>query len=165
MKIMEPKIEQRAEQPYMGIRVPAHMNSLPDTIGPLIGEVFGWLGQHGIKPDGAPFMRFHRINMAGEMDIEIGVPVAESAAGDDRVKSALLPAGQYAFLVYTDVTQGVPANKALLDWGAEKGLIWDAHDSDKGDVFGARYETFIDGPDDDPDPANWKTEVAIRIAD
>jgi hypothetical protein len=34
-----------------------------------------------------------------------------------------------------------------------------------GEAFGGRVEYLLDGPADDPDPANWKTEVAIKLAD
>jgi effector-binding domain-containing protein len=161
----EPKIEERPEQHYIGIRTKVPMSDLPNVIPQLIGEVFAWLGDQGIPPNGAPLMRFHVINMEGMMDMEIGVPVGKPVTGSGHVSAGILPAGRYAALVYTGVTNGIPANAALLDWGAKHGLTWDQWAVPEGDAFGARYETFIDGPDDDPDPAKWKTEVAIKIAE
>ena len=99
------------------------------------------------------------------MDIEMGVPVAMAAAGDERVKAAVLPAGRYAVLIYTGVMNGIEANAALLDWGAKQGLVWDRCELESGDAFASRYESFLTDPKDDPDPAQWDTEVAIRIAD
>lgn len=166
MKLTEPKLEDRKEQRYMGIRTQVTMDEMSLGVIPqLIGEVFGWLEKHDVAPSGAPFMRFHVINMAANMDIEIGVPVASDQAGDDRVRPGVLPAGRYASLIYTGVTNGIPANKALLDWGAEQGLGWDRWDVEEGDAFRSRFESFLTGPEDDPDPANWETEVAIRLAD
>ncbi len=103
--------------------------------------------------------------MARQLEVDLGVPVAQAAPGDGRVQPGRLPAGRYASLIYTDVTQGVPANRALLEWGAAQGLVWDRWDTPQGDGWGGRVEFFLDGPADDPDPANWRTEVAIRIAD
>ncbi len=166
MKTTPPTINERAEQPYMGIRVQVPMSEISNGLVPkLLDEIFGWLQQHDVAPDGPPFMRFHVINMDGNMDIELGVPVAKTAAGNGRINAGSLPAGQYASLVYTGVTNGIPANKVLIDWAAEQGLAWDSHDSPEGDVFASRYESFLTGPDEDPDPANWDTEVAIRLAD
>ena len=48
MIVTEPKVEQRAAVPYMGIRTDATMEQLPTVIPQLIGEMFGWLGQQGI---------------------------------------------------------------------------------------------------------------------
>lgn len=166
MKTTAPKIDERAEQPYVGIRVQVPMSEMSQGLVPqLLGETFGWLREHDIAPDGPPLMRFHVINMEGNMDIELGVPVAKAAEANGRVQAGSLPAGRYASLVYTGVMNGIPANKILIDWAAEQGLVWDNYDSPNGDGFVSRYESFLTGPDEDPDPANWDTEVAIRLAD
>jgi len=34
------------------------------------------------------------------------------------------------------------ADKILLDWGAEQGLVWDASTTGNGDAFGARFESY-----------------------
>jgi hypothetical protein len=35
----------------------------------------------------------------------------------------------------------------------------------QGDVFGARYESYLTDPAEEPDLARHQTEVAIRLAD
>jgi hypothetical protein len=103
--------------------------------------------------------------MESELDVEVGAPMASAPSGDGRVPPGVLPAGWYAALVYTGVANGVPANAALLEWGARQGLAWDTYASPDGDGFGARYESFLTNPDEEPDMARWETEVAIRLAD
>jgi effector-binding domain-containing protein len=110
-------------------------------------------------------MRFHVINMEANMDIELGVPVAKATPGDDRVSAGVLSAGRYASLVYTGVKNGIKGNAALLDWGAKQGLVWDRWDTDKGDAFGVRFESYLTDPAEEPDQAKWETEVAIKLAD
>jgi effector-binding domain-containing protein len=161
----EPKLDNRPEQPYVGIRKVVTMQEMGSGLIPqLIGEVFGWLGQEGIEPEGAPFMRYYVIDMATNMDVEIGVPVSKPVTGDDRVKPGVLPAGRYASLIYTDVTKGYEGNGVLIGWAEKNNIQWDRWDDPKGDAFRSRYEIFIDGPEDDPDPTNWRTEVAIKVA-
>jgi effector-binding domain-containing protein len=82
--ITEPKIEERSEQHYAGIRTQLRMDEFGTVIPQLLDEIFDWLGQKGIAPDGPPFMRYHVINMADKMDVELGVPVAEPISGDGR---------------------------------------------------------------------------------
>jgi len=163
--ITTPQIDERTAQPYLAIRTQFPMHALPTVIPQLLGEVFGWLGQRGIAPAGAPFIRYLVINMEARMDIEVGVPVATALPGDDRVCADVLPAGRYATLIYTDVQRGIPANAALLEWGAAQGLVWDTWAAENGDGFGARLESFLTEPDEEPNPAKWETEVAIRLAD
>ena len=161
----EPKVESRGEQHYMGIRTQVPMKGMSKAIRQLLSEVFAWLEKKGVSPAGPPFIRFHVIDMEALMDIELCVPVAHALEGDGRVSPGVLPAGEYASLMYTGVRNGIKANGALLNWGAEQGLVWDKWDTDKGDAFGGRAEFFLTDPAEEPDQAKWKTEVAIRLAD
>jgi effector-binding domain-containing protein len=165
MKITEPKLEDRKEQPYVGIRTRTPWTEFSSVIPQLLGEVFAWLQKQSMVPDGPPFMRYYVINMEAEMDVELGVPVVSTLSGDERVRPGVLPAGRYASLVYTGVRNGIAGNGALLDWGAEKGLVWDRWDVENGDAFAARVEFYLTDPADEPDQEKWETEVAIRLAD
>jgi effector-binding domain-containing protein len=160
--IGKPKLEDRNEQPYVGIRTQVTMKQFKAVIPLLLGEVFAWLEKQGVEPAGAPFMRLHVINMAANMDVELGVPVATAVPGDGRVSAGAIPAGRYASLIYTG--NGVKANKALLDWAAEQGIVWDRWDDENGDAFRSRIETYLTDPAEEPNQAKWKTEVAIRLA-
>ncbi|HEU5090153.1 MAG TPA: GyrI-like domain-containing protein [Roseiflexaceae bacterium] len=165
MKTTPPTIDERAPQPYAGIRTQVSHREFPTIIPKLLDETFGWLAQQAIAPAGAPFMRYHVIDMDGLMDVELGVPVAEPVAGNGRVGAGVLPAGRYASLIYTGVENGIAGNAMLIGWARDQGLRWDQFDSPHGDGFVSRYEVFLTGPDDDPDPANWDTEVAIKLAE
>ena len=162
--IGEPKVEERSEQPYVAIRAQATMQTLDSVIPQGLGEVFAWLGKQGIAPAGAPFVRYLVINMEEKLEIEVGVPVANTLASDGRILADMLPAGRYASLIYTGIDNGIEANAALLDWGTEQGLLWDTWEAENGDGFGARYESFLTNPDEEPDRTKWETEVAIRLA-
>lgn len=162
--ITEPKLEDRDEQHYVAIRTQIPMRQLKKVIPQLLGEVFVWLEQQGIAPAGPPFVRYHVIDMQAKLDIEIGVPVANPLSGNNRISPGVLPAGRYATLIYTGVKNGIPGNAALLNWGAQQGIAWDKWETESGDAFGSRLESFITDPDDEPNQAKWETEVAIRLA-
>lgn len=164
-KVTEPKIENRSEQPYVGIRTKASLPELPTVIPQTLDEVFAWLVQRGIAPAGAPFIRYHVINMEAQMDIELGVPVANPVQGDGRVSGGSLPAGRYATLVYTDVAKGREGNGVLVEWAKDNGIEWDRWHEPDGDAFRSRYESFLTPPDSEPDKTKWDTEVAIKLAD
>lgn len=165
VKTTEPKIEARPEKHYMGIRTLAAPSEMPQVIGQSLDELFGWFGEQGIEPEGAPILRFNVIDMENKMDIEIGLPVKQALGGTERIQAGVLPAGRYAFLVYTGVENGVAGNGVLIDWAKAHGLQWDRWDEPTGDAFRSRYETLIDGPTDKPNPSDWDNEVAIKLAD
>jgi len=164
--ISEPRIENREAEQYMGIRSQIEVSELPKVIPQSIGEVAGWLGQQGIAPAGAPFIRYNVIDMPGLLDIEVGWPVAAPAAGDGRVAAGVLPAGRYATLLYTGDYPGLyDATAALLDWGAKQNLVWDKWQAGNGEGFGARFESYLTDPMKEPDLSKHETVVAIRLAD
>ncbi|GHO74952.1 hypothetical protein KSD_27230 [Ktedonobacter sp. SOSP1-85] len=66
--ITEPKLEDRKERHYMGIRTQVPMKEFKEAIPQLLGEVFAWLEKQGVVPAGAPFMRYHVINKAVGLD-------------------------------------------------------------------------------------------------
>ena len=165
MRITEPKIEDRTEQPYLAVRREVTMQTLGPTIPQGIKEVLAWMAEHGVAPAGTPFVRYLVIDMERLLEIEVGVPVAHAVSGDERISAGVLPAGRYASLIYTGLENGINGNWELLKWGAEKGLVWDSRKTEKGDAFGARLESYLTNPDEEPDQANWETEVAIRLAE
>jgi effector-binding domain-containing protein len=163
--IGQPRLEDRPNQAYAGIRVQVPMREFPTTIPAPLDELFSWLGARGAEPDGPPFIRYHVINMLALMDIELGVPVATALPEDGRIRPGVLPAGRYATLTYTGIENGIAGNAALLDWGKQQGLAWDRWSVEAGDAFGSRYESYLTDPGEQPDPSRWETEVAIRLTD
>jgi effector-binding domain-containing protein len=164
--ISEPKVEQRAEQPYVAVRTQVPMPDWGHLLPGLWGEVYGWLGRQGVEPAGPPLIRYRVIDMMTELEIDVGVPVASALSSDDRITADVLPAGRYATLVLTGDYSGlVEATAALLDWGAAQGLVWDSRPGPHGDEFGGRFESYLTDPQEEPDPAKWQTALAMRLAD
>jgi effector-binding domain-containing protein len=115
--LTEPRIVDRKAQPYLGIKASVAMQDLAAVIPKLIPEVFAWLGAHGLPPAGAPFFRYNLVDMAGQLEMEVGVPVASTVSGDSRVQAGVLPAGRYATLTHTGHPHGLmDANAALQKW-------------------------------------------------
>ena len=126
----QPRLDHRPEQPYMGIRTQTPMKGMSKVVEKLFKEIEVWAKQHNLRPAGPPFLRYHVIDMAGEMDIEVGIPVETPLPGDGRVSAGELPAGRYASLVY--IGSGYTGNKTLIEWARANGHAWDRWDDPKG---------------------------------
>lgn len=161
--IGKPKIDERPEQPYMGIRVQTPFKGMGKVADKLFKEMTLWMQGHGAELAAPPFLRFHVIDMEGEMDIESGFPVKAHLPGDARVKPGMIPAGRYASLIYTG--SGYSGNKALIEWAKANGIEWDAWDDPKGHAFRCRCETYLTDPRIEHRKTRWEIEVAIRLAD
>ena len=161
--IGEPKIVERTEQPYLGIRFQTPYRGMFAQANKQFNILNKWLRQHGVTPAGPRLLRYHVIDMAGDMDIEAGVLVAAPLPGNELVKPGRLPAGPYASLIYTGL--GLAANKALLDWIRENNLPLDKWAGPKGDAFACRYEAYLTNPKNEPRKKQWEIELAMKLAE
>lgn len=159
------EIQQRDEQPYVGIRTRVPLDGISAAVDQAFPELFGWLGQRGIAPAGAPFIRYHVIDMMTELDIEMGVPVAARAEGDDRVKAGALRAGRYVVLRHVGDFDGLLASNAeLQQWAEQQGVALEGSETPAGTAFAGRFEQYLTNPAEEPDPAKWQVDVAFLVA-
>ena len=94
MDLLEaPRVVERPEQHYLGIRVITPFRGMLAKRNELLDELFGWLRTAGVDDSGMFFLRLHVIDMAGPMDLEVGMMTPKPLPGDDRVRPATLPAG------------------------------------------------------------------------
>lgn len=95
----EPKLEQRAERPYVSIRTQVTLKEWSKA-NALVSELFAWLDKKKIAPAGAPFFRYW---ILGDEDrrfhLEVGVPLEWMHRGDGRVQAGTVPKGTYATIV------------------------------------------------------------------
>ena len=159
----EPVISRRSEKYYVGIRIQTPMSGMSKQISKLFKELNSWISKNEIKQVGPPFLRYHVIDMKGEMDIEACIPVKKGTLGTANIKPDILPSGKYAHLIYSG--SGILGNKALIEWIGIKGLHFDRWNSAKGDNFRSRYETYLTDPKIQPLKTKWEIEVAIKLAD
>jgi effector-binding domain-containing protein len=160
-----PEITERAAQPYAGISAWVTMAEI-GSVAHRIPEIFGWLGRRGIEPAGAPFFRYHVIDMERQLLVEVGVPVTYAVDDDGAVRGGTLPEGRFAVMLHTGAPNTLmAATSALLDWAGEHGLRWDVAPTDEGERWGCRIESYLTNPADEPDASKWQTELAFRLAD
>lgn len=160
-----PAVVERPATPYVGIRRTVTMDTI-DQAADRIPDLLGWLGDRGVAPAGAPFLRYLVIDMERELLVEAGVPVSAPMDGDGEVLGGVLPAGRYVVAVVVgapDVLVG--ATGQLLRWADERDLAWDVRTDPAGDRWGCRMETYLTNPLEEPDSTTWRTELAFRLRD
>lgn len=161
-EVSPPRIDERPEKTYIGIRTQTQFRGMFKIVAQLRKELAAWTKRQAVTPSGPQFLRFHVIDMAGEMDIEVGVPVTTAPPSDERITVGVLPAGRYASVVYSG--SGLTGNKTLLEWGKANGLQWDRWDDAKGDAFRCRCETYL-VESNAKQKTKRQTEVAIKLAE
>ena len=159
----QPQIEHREEQPYVAIQTSVPMQGLAGAVDRYFPELFAWLQSHEIAPSGAPFIRYLRIDMDHELEIELAVPVASAVQTDGDRRAGVLPAGRYVTLLHVGPYEGlVSANASIQEWAREHRVDWQISDDS---VWGARVERYLTDPSREPDPSRWETELAYLATD
>jgi effector-binding domain-containing protein len=166
----EPRIEERAVQPYLKIRRQV-TSGVPDAVDDAFPALFAWLGERGIEPAGPPFIRTLEVDEHGEpLELEVSVPVAEAVSGGREVEADTLPAGRYLTVVHVGPyrseteTDLADARAALLRFARERGIVYSLETA-RGATLPCAVEHFRIGPVDTPDYSTWETEFAYLIVD
>lgn len=140
-------------QPYLGIRATAAMGELGSIMGPLFGEVYGYIQQAGQHPVGMPFSIYH--SMAGQtVELECGMPVSGPMDGTERIRACQLPAGKVAtashFGSYDELGD---TWTALKEWVKSQGL----------EAAAAPWEVYVTDPEREPDQSKWRTDIFFPV--
>jgi len=118
---LKPAMIDRDAQPYVAIRERLHREALGDVAPGLLSEVYEWLATNRIAVVGPPLIRYLIVDYnSGEVEVDVGAPVASMVAGHLRVHPGELSGGTYATVVH----QGSYANlmdttAKLLAWGKD----------------------------------------------
>ena len=144
-----PQITNTAVQLAAVIRLTIPRQEIRTVMGPGIGELMAAIGAQGIAAAGPVFS--HHLRMDPEIfDFEIGVPVTKPVTPVGRVKPGQLPAATVARTVYHGGYEGLGAA-----WGEFGAWIAASGHTPASDL----WECYVAGPESDPEPANWRTEL------
>ena len=125
----------------------------PSEIPPFLATAFpataAYLASHGVGPIGRPYARYHA-NPDGSFEAEAGFVASTPVPGEGDVEPSDLPGGRAAVTTHVGPYDTIGEAHAALDaWVRE-------HD---GETAGDPWEVYATDPDDDPDPAHWRTVV------
>ena len=125
-------------------------------VGQLFEEAYGFLGQHGIPPVGAPFEICHDEEYReSDVDVEIAVPVAaDIPSGSRLVLRDLPPVESAACLVHEGPYETLTSSYShLMQWMDANGYR----------IVAPTREVYVRGPDEADDPAGYITEIQAPV--
>lgn len=144
-----PQIAQTTDQLTAVIRVTIPREEIRNVMGPGIAELMAAVAAQGIALAG-PWFTHHLRMDPGTFDFEIGVPVTTPVAASGCVKAGHLPATKVARTVYHGPYEGLGGA-----WGEFDAWITANRYTPGPDLL----ECYIVGPEANPEPANWRTEL------
>ena len=136
------------------IHIVTARDRIEEVLGPAIAEVIGAVTAQGIGPVD-PVFTYHREIRRDVFDLDVGVPVSAPVQPVGRVTAGELPAATVARTVYTGPYVGLGAA-----WGEFTAAVGAAgHEPAKN-----CWERYLAGPESNPDPATWQTELNRPVA-
>lgn len=144
-----PQIKQTADQQTAVIRFTIPRAEIGSVMGPGFHELMGTLAAQGIAPSGHWFSHHLRVD-PDVFDFELGVPVSTPVSPVGRVVQGVLPGATVIRTTYHGGYEGLGEA-----WGEFEAWI-QAEGMKTTDNL---WESYVAGPDSNPDPATWRTEL------
>ncbi len=81
------------------IRTRSSASELPVTLGLCYNKIITYLQNESLQMNGAPFVVYYNMDMEN-LDIEIGIPIASEAKGNEEIISSIIPSGKYVSTIH-----------------------------------------------------------------
>jgi effector-binding domain-containing protein len=159
--IQEPKLINQNDKSYFGIKFKAPYSNMFSVVEIKFKQLKDWVKINKFIEEGPYFLRYHMINMAGEMELEVGIIGNYTVTDKSDIKAGIIPHGIYATQIYKGL--GLGANKYLLKWIEDNNYIIDKVSHNYGDLFACRYEAYLTDPKIEPRKKQWEIELSIKI--
>jgi effector-binding domain-containing protein len=140
------------------IHVDTPRSEIQTAMHSAITELMETVNKQGIGPAGPLFA--HHTRQSDTLEFDVGVPVSGPVKVTGRVKAGGLPAATVVRSVYTGGYEGLHSAWATFQErvSAELG----AQMTERGLTPGATFwETYVQGPETDPNPDTFRTELIL----
>lgn len=129
------------------------MEELPAFFASVYADVMAVVAEQGLAVTGEPFAAYH--GMPGDtIDVEAGLPVDGVLTDVGDVRAGTLPACRAAVAMHVGPFEGLADTWAeLVAWAQEQ-------DHAPGAMF---WEHYLSDPEDEPDPATWRTRLVLPV--
>jgi len=131
--------------------------AIGDDMGRLLGELMEWVMKGGLQMAGPPFAVYYSSpeEMArGEIQFEVGIPVAGEAQGEDNIQIKTFPAQNVLSVIHKGpYSQIAPVYAALMEYATKN----------EYEVTGAPMELWLTNPMEVAE-SELLTEVRFPVA-
>jgi AraC family transcriptional regulator len=149
------KVERRDAQPAMVIRAASSIERIGEDLGRIFPAVFQHVTENGGEVTGPPFARYLSMD-EGQIELEAGISVARHIAIRDDIEQSELPGGEMAVTWHVGPFETISSAYSTLEqWMEANGKS----------MAGAPWEVYWTDPGEEPDPANYRTEVVWPVSD
>jgi len=161
-----PQITERPAQTYVYVPFTVTMQQMQKPANEGFPQVFAYIEKHGLRPVGAAFYNYRRINMTETLDVEAGIAVEGAGPAEGAVKVGSLPGGRFMGVTWhghPDKLETVTG--VLIGWSRLTQQPFDQHTDGEDDYFACRLELYESDPAEVPNMDEWVTTLAFKLKD
>lgn len=147
----EVSIRTMQEQPTLVMWGKVVVEDMPQFLSRAFHATASHAASIGAEIVGPPFARYRLLGTElREFEVEAGFPVRGDLTESDEVDVSSLPAGPVAVAVHVGPYDSmVPTYEALVRFLEEQ----------HAQAMGTAWEVYLSDSDEEPDPAQWRTEI------
>ncbi len=151
---LEVEITEARPQPAAVVKLKqVKMEDIAESMEGIYPKVMAYLQKEGIQPAGPPFALYEGED-PGIMDMDVGFPLREPVKGEGDVEPGALPGGKVAATWHIGPYETIGETWSALDaWIKENGHT----------PAGPGWELYMTDPQQEPDPAKWRTQILWLI--
>ncbi|MDC0714523.1 GyrI-like domain-containing protein [Stigmatella sp. ncwal1] len=159
-----PKIIERPALPYLYVTFTVPMNQMNRPAIEGFPQIFAHIEKHGLKPVGAPFYNYRRINMEETLDVEAGIALETTGPTEGALKTGTLPAGRFMSLTWHGhPDELITVTGMMIGWAQLTHQDFDMVEKPDGDHFACRLELYESNPKEVPNMNEWVTTLAFKL--
>ena len=141
--------EEDPSQDVIAVRADTNLTKIAETMGKAYQDLYRHIGSHAIAPVGPPTAVYSDVDGAGDVSVEICVPVPEAIEPEDEIIADELPAATVITTLHRGRYEDLPeAYYALRRYAEEHGLR----------LAGPMREQYLNGPPETP-PERYETRI------
>ena len=135
------------------VKAQVRVDELPDFFGEAFEATMSTIEQQGLEATGPPFA-YYPATPTTVIHLEAGFPASDDVDPDGTVDAFELPGGTAVMTTHFGPYDTMEETYALMrSWMADHGY----------EPSPGLWEVYLTGPDDEPDPARWRTRIVWPV--
>lgn len=161
-----PQVVERKARPYAAIKASGAMTNLPVFAPPLFAKLHDWMARNGVPSGGEAFFRYTQFGGDGSVALDVGTTTTAPFEPQAPVTAGTLPAGRYAVATFTGPYDRLHDAFCMLEgWLGGRGLTPEGAYGPGGAQPACQVEFYRISPAQTDNPAEWETDILLKLAD
>jgi effector-binding domain-containing protein len=152
---MKTELKKFSEIPFVSRDLETSLSNLPKLTQQTQQEIKALFGAKLL----VPFVRYISVGDMEKVTVSIGF-TTHTLLSHHGLRHGNLPAGTYLTTLHTGAYDSlIDTNRTLQEWAKDNAINFQTEPGEDAETWTSRLELYLVGPEDNPNPENWQTEL------